>query len=88
MSPRRTYALRKSKGQKKLTAEESDRAIRAARVVAQAEVAFGNRRKALSWLRKPKWFLAERTPMSVLGLAEPSRLIEEKLLQLEHGMTA
>ena len=86
--PRRTYALRKSKGQKTLTAEESDRAIRAARVVAQAEYAFGNRQKALAWLRKPKWFLAERTPMSLLGLSEPARLIEQKLHQLEHGMAA
>jgi putative toxin-antitoxin system antitoxin component (TIGR02293 family) len=86
--PRRTYALRKSKGQKRLTAEESDRAIRAARVVAQAEYAFGDRQKALAWLRKPKWFLGERTPMSLLGLSEPARLIEQKLLQLEHGMAA
>lgn len=86
--PRRTFDLRRSKGEVTLTAEETDRAIRGARIVAMAELAFGDRAKALAWLRKPKAFLGGLVPMEVLALSEPTRVIEEKLLQLEHGMAA
>ena len=86
--PRRTFAFRKSRGQTVLTAEETDRAVRGARIVALAETVFGDRVKALAWLRKPKSFLDGRAPMQVLALSEPTRLIEEKLLQLDYGMAA
>lgn len=37
-----------------MTQQESDRAVRIGRVLALADSVFGDRAKALSWLRKPK----------------------------------
>jgi putative toxin-antitoxin system antitoxin component (TIGR02293 family) len=86
--PKRTLAFRRSRGRTALTAEETDRAVRGARIVALAETVFGDREKALAWLRKPKAFLGGAVPMQVLALSEPTRLVEEKLLQLGHGLAA
>ncbi|MDD5036947.1 MAG: hypothetical protein PHE55_19650 [Methylococcaceae bacterium] len=51
--PPRTLAHRRAKGQF-LSPDESDRALRVARLVALAEGVFGDREKALCWLRKPQ----------------------------------
>src|SRR5262249_33624319 len=53
-------------GRQPLTREESDRAVRVARVIALAEDVFDDRDKALRWLRKPKRRFNGRTPMDVL----------------------
>jgi putative toxin-antitoxin system antitoxin component (TIGR02293 family) len=86
--PQRTLTHRRATGQKHLSADEADRAVRLARIAALAEHAFGDRDRALHWLRKPKRFLGGRTPIDLLTSAEGTRLVEEKLLQLEHGMVA
>jgi putative toxin-antitoxin system antitoxin component (TIGR02293 family) len=86
--PQRTLTHRRATGQKHLSADEADRAVRLARIAALAEHAFGERDRALHWLRKPKRFLEGRTPIDVLTSSEGTRLIEEKLLQLEHGLVA
>ena len=86
--PQRTLTHRRATGQKHLSADEADRAVRLARITALAERAFGERERGLRWLRKPKQFLGGSAPIDALASSEAARLVEEKLLQLEHGMVA
>jgi putative toxin-antitoxin system antitoxin component (TIGR02293 family) len=85
--PRRTLVHRKSR-REPLTHEESDRAVRIARIASLAEEVFGNDAKAARWLRKPKSRFDGRTPFDLLSTDAGSRLVEEMLLQLDYGFTA
>jgi putative toxin-antitoxin system antitoxin component (TIGR02293 family) len=70
------------------TNEESDRAIRTARITGLAEKVFGDDTKASRWLRKPKTRLHGQTPIDLLTSEAGARLIEEILLQLDYGFAA
>lgn len=85
--PRRTLSHRKSRGES-LTHEESDRAVRLARVISLAEEIFGEEAKAGRWLRKPKVRLSGRAPLELLRSDVGARLVEEMLLQLDYGLAA
>lgn len=85
--PRRTLVHRRSK-REPLTHDESDRAVRIARITSLAEEIFGDDAKAARWLRKPKSRFEGRTPMEVLRTEAGARLVEEMLLQLDYGMFA
>ena len=85
--PRRTLVHRRSKHEP-LTHEESDRAVRIARIASLAEEVFGNDAKAARWLRKPKQRFEGRTPLEVLRTEAGGRLVEEMLLQLDYGFAA
>jgi len=87
ISPR-TLKHRKSRGEA-LSHEETDRVVRMARVIGQAETVFGNREKALLWLRTPDDRLddqADRTPLSMLRTESGGRLVEEMLWQIAEGI--
>jgi putative toxin-antitoxin system antitoxin component (TIGR02293 family) len=90
--PLRTFRHRKerlNKGQDEmLSADESDKALRAARVLALAERVFANRDKALAWMRKPKKRFEGETPMKMLQTEAGARLVEQMLIQLDEGMFA
>ncbi len=85
--PRRTLVHRKSR-REPLTHDESDRAVRIARIASLAEEVFGDDAKAARWLRKPKSRFDGRTPFDVLSTEAGARLVEEMLLQLDYGFTA
>jgi putative toxin-antitoxin system antitoxin component (TIGR02293 family) len=85
--PRRTLAHRIAKRQP-LSREESDKAVRVARIATMAERAFRDAEKAWRWLRKPKRRLESNTPIEMLATETGARLVEEMILQLEYGMTA
>ena len=85
--PRRTLSHRKSRGEF-LTHEESDRAVRLARVISLAEEVFGEEAKAGRWLRKPKARFEGRAPLELLRTDAGARLVEEMLLQLDYGFAA
>jgi putative toxin-antitoxin system antitoxin component (TIGR02293 family) len=85
--PRRTLVHRRSK-REPLTHDESDRAVRIARITSLAEEIFGEDAKAARWLRKPKTRFEGRTPMEVLRTEAGARLVEEMLLQLDYGIFA
>lgn len=85
--PRRTLAHRSAKGER-LSREESDRAVRVARTAAMAEIVFGEPARAWRWLRKPKERFDGRTPCEMLATEAGARLVEEMLVQLDHGMAA
>ena len=90
--PLRTFRHRKerlNKGlEEVLSPDESDKALRAARVLALAERVFANRDKALSWMRKPKKRFQGESPMQMLQTEAGARLVEQMLIQLDEGMFA
>ena len=84
---RRTFKHRKSNKQK-LSQEESDRAIRAARLLARAQATLGDSSSALQWMRQPKVRFEGRTPLQMMVTETGGRLVEEMLLQIDDGMFA
>ena len=85
--PRRTLAHRFAKHQA-LSAEESDRAVRVARVAVLAESVFGEPDRAWRWLRKSKRQFGGRAPIAMLATEPGARLVEELLTQIDHGLAA
>lgn len=85
--PRRTLAHRKTRHES-LSHDESDRAVRIARVTSLAEEVFGDDAKASRWLRKAKTRFGGRAPMELLRTEAGARLVEEMLLQLDYGFVA
>lgn len=85
--PRRTLSHRIAKHEP-LSREESDRAVRVARVTAHAESVFGDPEKAWRWLRKPKIRFDGKSPVEMLATEAGARLVDEMIYQLEYGMLA
>ena len=85
--PRRTLAHRRARHEP-LTAEESDRLVRVARLTALAEAVFGDEERAGRWLRKPKQSLDGQAPLDQLATEAGARLVEEALLRIDHGIAA
>jgi putative toxin-antitoxin system antitoxin component (TIGR02293 family) len=83
----RTLSHRREKGQP-LSIEESDRAVRVARTIEQATRVFGDRDKAMRWLRKPKRRFDGSAPMDMLLTETGGRVVEEALIQVDEGMVA
>ena len=85
--PRRTLQHRRAR-KEKLSREESDRAVRLARLATLAEKVFGDRDAGMHWLRTPKKRFNGRMPMEMMATETGSRLIEEALYQIDEGMAA
>ena len=85
--PRRTLAHRIAKHQP-LSRDESDKAVRAARIAAMAEQVFGEPARAWRWLRKPKGRFDGRTPVEMLATEAGARLVEEMIVEIDYGMFA
>jgi len=82
--PSRTLQHRRSR-REKLTIEESDRVLRVIRVLSSAEAIYGDRERALTWMRTPHPRLEGRTPLSLLRTDTGSRIVEELLIQIDEG---
>lgn len=85
--PRRTLAHRIAR-REPLSREESDKAVRVARITALAEEAFGDRDRAWRWLRKAKRRFVGRKPIELLATEAGARLVEELIGQIDDGMAA
>jgi len=85
--PRRTLAHRIAKHQP-LSREESDKAVRVARIAAMAEQVFGEPERAWRWLRKSKPNFDGNAPIEMLASEAGARLVEELLLQIDDGTFA
>lgn len=83
----RTLKHRRSKKQP-LSKEESERAVRTARILARAQVAMGDEESALRWLRAPKRRFEGRSPMQMLSTETGGRVVEEMLIQIDEGIFA
>jgi putative toxin-antitoxin system antitoxin component (TIGR02293 family) len=82
--PQRTLARRKK--EKRLSAEESDRLVRLARIAALAEEVLGSRDAAGRWLAARNRALGGRTPLSELDTDPGAEEVESVLLRLAHGV--
>lgn len=83
--PRRTFDRRLEQGQP-LTVAESDRLLRAARVIVRAIEALGSREKAATWLRTANRALRGMTPIALLETDLGARMVERVLGRIEHGV--
>ncbi len=81
----RTLARRKARHQR-LTASESDRLARLARIYARALEVFGDDEKARRWLHKPNRSLAGRVPLKTIDTDIGALEVERVLGRLEHGI--
>ncbi|MRX36895.1 antitoxin Xre/MbcA/ParS toxin-binding domain-containing protein [Aminobacter sp. MDW-2] len=85
--PQRTRRHRAEKNQP-LTVEESDRAVRLARIQSLAEETFADAGKANLWLRKQLAELGGETPLNVAQTEAGARVIESILGKITWGAAA
>jgi putative toxin-antitoxin system antitoxin component (TIGR02293 family) len=85
--PRRTLTHRRAR-REPLTRDESDRAVRLARLVALAEQVFSDTERSWRWLRATKRQFQGRTPLQLMATEAGARLVEELLYRIDEGMAA
>jgi putative toxin-antitoxin system antitoxin component (TIGR02293 family) len=85
--PQRTRRHRAEKNEP-LTVEESDRAVRLARIQSLAEETFGDPGKATRWLRKELAELGGEAPLTVAQTEAGTRVIETILGKIAWGAAA
>ena len=79
----RTAQRRKEQGA--LTAEESDRLARVARITRRAVDAFGDEDRAREWLQRPNRALRGALPLELLGTDAGAELVSDELGRIEYG---
>jgi putative toxin-antitoxin system antitoxin component (TIGR02293 family) len=82
--PARTLARRKK--ERRLSAEESDRLVRLARVTAVAEDVLETREIATEWLRAPNGALGSVAPIDLLGTDLGAEQVETILVRIDYGV--
>lgn len=85
--PRRTFDRRLETDQP-LTVSESDRLLRATRVIVRAGEALGSTSTAATWLRTANRALRGMTPMAMLETDIGARMVERTLGRIEHGVNS
>jgi len=83
--PQRTLTRRLSQ-RSRLTAAESDRTVRFARVYASAVEMIGNEDKAVEWLRTPNRALGGERPFDQLDTDLGAREVEDILGRIAYGV--
>jgi putative toxin-antitoxin system antitoxin component (TIGR02293 family) len=82
--PARTLARRKK--ERRLSAAESDRLLRVARVAAEAESVLGAADRAGQWLQKPNRALRGAAPLDLLDTDLGAEEVAAVLGRIEHGV--
>jgi putative toxin-antitoxin system antitoxin component (TIGR02293 family) len=70
----------------RLSAEESDRTMRLARVMAHAADTLGTAVKASRWLQSPILALGGEVPLDLLDTDAGAKAVEDVLLRIEYGV--
>jgi putative toxin-antitoxin system antitoxin component (TIGR02293 family) len=83
--PQRTMTRRLSQ-RSRLTAAESDRTVRLARVYAHAVEMIGDDEKAVQWLRTPNRALGGERPLDQLDTDIGARAVEDLLGRIAYGV--
>ena len=83
--PQRTLTRRLGQ-ESRLTAAESDRTVRLARVYAQAVEMIGDEQKAVEWLRTPNRALGGERPLDLLDTDLGARAVEDILGRIAYGV--
>ncbi len=71
-----------------LDVAQSDRTVRLARILAEADVYIGEHRRALRWLRKPNWALGDRVPLDLLATEPGVEMVRQSLITIAYGGVA
>lgn len=83
--PARTMARRKE--EQRLSAQESDRLSRVARILAYATQVFGTNEKASAWLTRPNRMLQRAAaPLDLLDTDTGTQVVETMLGRIDHGV--
>ncbi len=82
----RTAQRRWSEGE--LTAEESDRLYRIARIVHRAIEVLGSQTGASRWLRRPQALFEGAAPFALLGSDAGAKAVEDQLGRIDYGIFA
>ena len=82
--PPRTLARRKKA--RRLSADESDRLLRLARVAGRAEEVLGGQARAAAWLRGAVRALGGARPLDLLDTDLGAHQVEQILGRIEHGV--
>jgi len=77
---------RKRSSRTALSAGESDRLARFARILVRAEEALGEKEKALRWISRPNRALGGKRPLTLLDSDAGSLAVERVLGRIEHGV--
>ena len=77
--------LRMVEKRQRMAAAESDRVYRLASILALAEEAIGDRKKAQQWLRLVNQALGNQTPMHALETEIGARRVEQVLGRIAYG---
>lgn len=70
----------------RLSAEESDRTMRLARVFAKAEDTFGTTEKAARWMQHPILALGDEVPLDLMDTDSGARAVEAVLYRIDYGV--
>ncbi len=84
--PRKTLAHRRKLGS--LTPEQADRLLRVRRILDMAANTFGSPDKAGIWLRRPTAVLSGERPLDLLDTDAGTRMVENLLGRIDHGVAA
>ena len=82
--PARTLARRKA--ERRLSASESDRLVRVARIASSAEEVLETREKAGRWLQKPNRALGGAMPIELLRSDLGAEQVATILVRIDHGV--
>jgi putative toxin-antitoxin system antitoxin component (TIGR02293 family) len=85
--PHRTLARRIATNDY-LSVDETDKALRLSRADEMAVRVFGDRERASRWLRRKNHQLNDQTPLELLRTETGARIVEELLVQIDHGIFA
>jgi putative toxin-antitoxin system antitoxin component (TIGR02293 family) len=81
---RRNFPRRKA--QNRLSADESDRLYRLARVLAHANRVFEDRDESAGWIRTPNTALGKQQPVTLLDTDIGVQQVDRVLGRIEHGI--
>jgi putative toxin-antitoxin system antitoxin component (TIGR02293 family) len=85
--PRRTLERRLA-GDRLLKADEADRAVRVARLLAKANEVFEDEAEAAAWFGEPLGVLGGLSPLACCATEAGAREVEQTLGRIEHGVFA
>ncbi|GKS58597.1 hypothetical protein YTPLAS18_21240 [Nitrospira sp.] len=84
MIPKRTLARRRKA--RRLTADESDRLVRVARIFALAADVLGSEEKAAQWLQRTNRALGNAAPVDLLDTDVGTQSVEKVLGRIDYGV--
>lgn len=76
---------RKTQTASRLSPVVSDRLARLDRILLLAAEVFGDREKAVEWLRRPSRALGSQMPLQLLDTDAGTQRVERELRQIQHG---